>query len=117
MSARMFPNSQITLHVLRHPPASRERTGEAREVARPRGVLREGLERADRAHRGVLREVPATFYYRNATPCVLRISRRAADRLRASLCLQEAVFGVWGPETVRHGDALYEVWVRHHLCG
>lgn len=117
MSTSALSDGRITLHVLRHPPTPDARAREAREVARPRGVLREGLERADREHRNVLQEVDAAYYFGNATPSVLRISRRAADQLRSSLRLREAVFGVWGPETLRRGDALYEIWIRHQLCG
>ncbi len=117
MSASALPDSRITLHVLRHPPTPGARAREAREVASPRGVLREGLERADREHRNVLQEVDAAYYFGNATPTVLRIPRQTADQLRSSLCLQETVYGVWGPETIQHGDALYEIWIQHQLCG
>lgn len=117
MKSQPVVSNRYTLHVLRHPPSRGERTGEAREVARTPRVLREGLERADREHRNVLREVKEEFYFGVATPNVLRIDQQAADRLRVLLRLQEAVFGVWGPKRIRHGGALYSIWIQHQLCG
>ncbi len=75
------------------------------------------MERADREHRKVLREVREEFFYGVATPNVLRIDQQVADRLRISLRLEEAVFGVWGPMRIRHSGALYSIWIQHHLCG
>ena len=86
-------------------------------MARAPGVLREGLERADREQRNVLREVKEEFYYGVATPSVLRIDQQVADRLRISLRLRETVFGVWGPMRIRRGDAVYSIWIQHQLCG
>lgn len=117
MNSQPSAITRYSLHVLRHPPSTGERAKETREVARPRGVLREGLERADREWRNVLREVKAEFYYGVATPSVLRIRRRAADQLRSVLRLQEIVFGVWGPRTIRYGNAVYSIWIQHQLCG
>ncbi|MFQ5908003.1 MAG: hypothetical protein ACE5JE_04120 [Thermoplasmata archaeon] len=117
MRIRTPVDERITLHVLRHPPSAGEAAEDAREVERPRGALREALGRADQEYRSVLREVKPVFYYGNATPTVMRIPRPTADRLRSSLRLRETVHGVWGPETVQHGDALYELWIQHQLCG
>jgi hypothetical protein len=108
---------RITLHVLRHPPPIGDASEGNLQVASPAGALQVALQRADQEHQSVLREVNAMFYYGNATPSVLQIDRRTADDLRSSLHLREAVFGVWGPETIRHGSALYEVWIQHQLCG
>lgn len=110
-------DERITLHVLRHPPSAGEVAEGAHEVAGPSGPLREALERADQEHQAVLQEVNVVFYYGNATPSVLQIDRFTAGNLQSSLHLREAVFGVWGPETIRHGGALYEVWIQHQLCG
>ncbi len=117
MKSQTLGGARYTLHVLRHPPSTDERAGEAREVVRASGVLREGLECADREHRSVLREVREEFYYGVATPNVLRIDPQVADRLRISLRLEEAVFGVWGPMRIRHAGALYSIWIQHQLCG
>lgn len=112
-----FASNRYTLHVLRHPPSTGGRAREAREVARPDGVLQEGLECADRERRNVLREVKEAFYYGNATPSVLRIDQQVADRLRISLRLKEEAIGVWGPRMIRHSEALYSIWIHHQLCG
>ncbi len=117
MRAGTLADSRITLRVLRHPPSVDVTVEDAHEIARPRGVLREALARADQEHCDVLREVQAIFYYGNATPTVQRIRRQTADQLRSALCLQETVYGVWGPETIQHGGASYEIWIQHQLCG
>lgn len=117
MKAQMLARNRYTLHVLRHPPSTVQRAGEAREVGRAAGVLQEGLADADREHRNVLREVKEEFYDRVATPNVLRIDQQVADRLRVSLRLKETVFGVWGPIRIRRGDALYSIWIQHEFCG
>ncbi len=117
MRSQTLASDRYTLHVLRHPPSTDERAGEVREVTRALGVLREGLERADREHRNVLLEVKEEFYYGVATPNVIRIDQQVADRLRISLRLKETVFGVWGPMRIRHGDAVYSIWIQHQLCG
>ncbi len=117
MESQTLAGDRYTLHVLRHPPSTDDGAGEAREVARASGVLREGLERADREHRSVLREVKEEFYYGVATPNVLRIHHQVADRLRISLRLREEAFGVWGPMRIRHAGALYSIWIQHQLCG
>ncbi|MEE9163768.1 MAG: hypothetical protein V3U17_03095 [Thermoplasmata archaeon] len=117
MKSQTLASDRHTLHVLRHPPTTNERAGEAHEGPRGHGVLWEGLERADREHWNVLREVKEEFYYGVATPSVLRIDQRVADRLRISLRLKETVFGVWGPVRIRRGDAVYSIWIQYQLCG
>lgn len=117
MKTQTRTTDRPTLHVLRHPPSTDERAGEAHEVAMAPGVLWEGLERADREHRKVLREVKEEFYFGVATPNVLRIDQQVADRLRTLLRLSETAFGVWGPMRIRHGDAVYSIWIHHQLCG